>query len=203
MNLKGKIVQPGDLIGQIAPNVEIGDGIYVKNNNMFASLYGKIDIDSEKINEGEAKHTIKIQSSIQNKSPCLQLGQVVIGKIIRLKEDLCHLKIMMIEDQPINSYLEGVIRKQNVRESEVDKLEMQNCFIPGDIVKAKIISLGDSTKVFLSTVGDDLGVLFAKDQEMGQLMLPYSWNQMISLQTGLKEERKVAKPNIDLFQAQQ
>lgn len=51
---------------------------------------------------------------------------------------------------------------------------MEKTFIPGDIVKAKLVriylivykvSFGDSSKLFLSTSGDEYGVIFAKNQD--------------------------------------
>lgn len=40
---------------------------------------------------------------------------------------------------------------------------MNKCYLPGDIIRAKLISYGDSLKLYLSTAEDDLGVLFAKN----------------------------------------
>jgi exosome complex component CSL4 len=57
--------------------------------------------------------------------------------------------------------MEGIIRKINVRQSEVDKIQMDQCFLPGDIVKARVVSYGDSRKIFLGTAENDLGVIFA------------------------------------------
>jgi exosome complex component CSL4 len=43
-----------------------------------------------------------------------------------------------------------------------DSISMIECFKPRDIVKAKVISLGDSTRgVYLSTAAEDLGVVVA------------------------------------------
>ena len=40
--------------------------------------------------------------------------------------------------------VEGTIRKENVREKMIDSVVMVECFRPRDIVKGKVISLGDS-----------------------------------------------------------
>lgn len=48
--------------------------------------------------------------------------------------------------------LEGAIRKENVREKMIDSVVMIECFKPRDIVKAKVISLGDSLRgIYLTT----------------------------------------------------
>lgn len=78
---------------------------------------------------------------------------------------------------------------------------MNECFLPGDRVLARMISLGDSRTVLLSTAEDNLGVVFASSKESGKLMIPLSFDEMLCLQSGLKEKRIVAKPNFEHFKA--
>jgi exosome complex component CSL4 len=63
------------------------------------------------------------------------------------------------------------------------------------VIRAKFVSFGDGKRIYLSTAGEELGVLYAKSELSGKLMLPYSWTEMICLKTGVKEKRKVAKPS--------
>ena len=55
------------------------------------------------------------------------------------------------------SPLKGVIRREDVRQTEKDRVELSKCFRPSDIVMAKIISLGDQNNYLLSTAADELG----------------------------------------------
>lgn len=41
---------------------------------------------------------------------------------------------------------------------QVDKVEVFKCFRPGDIVRARVISLGDARQYYLSTAENELGV---------------------------------------------
>lgn len=96
-----------------------------------------------------------------------------------IKEDLAIVRILAIGDVTVNQYIEGILRKKNMREFEIDKLKVEHAFLPGDIIKARIVnkmidaflkngeqlSLGDSRKIFLTTSMDELGVLYAKNQE--------------------------------------
>lgn len=80
--------------------------------------------------------------------------------------------------------MQGTIRKANIRDTEIDKIKIEQCFLPGDIVKCKIvlkmihyiytilffkfkISYGDSHRVYLSTQDPNHGVIFAKHSETG------------------------------------
>jgi exosome complex component CSL4 len=79
----------------------------------------------------------------------------------------------------------------------VDQVVMVDSFRPNDIIKAKVISLGDSSRnLYLTTAAEDLGVLLAKNERSGQLMLPFDWTSMIDVKSGLQEKRKVGKPEL-------
>jgi exosome complex component CSL4 len=74
---------------------------------------------------------------------------------------------------------------------------MQESFKPGDFIKAKIISLGDSLRnLYLTTAGEDLGVLVAKNEKTDNLMLPFDWENMVDPASNESEKRKVAKPEL-------
>ena len=55
--------------------------------------------------------------------------------------------------------------------------------IPGDIIMAKVLSYGDSRKVYLTTAENELGVMFAKSQLYGLFHITRKTND--SLQLGL------------------
>lgn len=63
---------------------------------------------------------------------------------------------------------------QDIRATEVDKAEIATSLRPGDIIRARVISLGDSTQYFLSTAENELGVRWAKSTA-GSIMIPISW----------------------------
>lgn len=89
----------------------------------------------------------------------------------------------------------GVIRSQDVRATERDRVKLIECFRPGDIVRAQVLSLGDGSNYSLSTARNDLGVVFAKScNGAGGLMYAIDWQTMVAPSTGLVEARKCAKP---------
>jgi exosome complex component CSL4 len=49
-----------------------------------------------------------------------------------------------------------------VRATEIDKVVMVDCFRPGDVVRAEVLSLGDARSFYLTTAQNDLGVVYAK-----------------------------------------
>ena len=88
----------------------------------------------------------------------------------------------------------GQIRKEDIREFEKDKIEMYKSFRPGDIILARVLSLGEASSGYLlSTAENELGVVIAKSETSGDKMIPVSWTEMQCPKTYNKEFRKIAK----------
>lgn len=95
----------------------------------------------------------------------------------------------------IGENFRGIIRSQDIRSTERDRVVVGECFKPGDIVRAQILSLGDGQNYYLSTAKNNLGVVFAKSEGgAGSLMYPIDWQNMLDVDTGIVEKRKNANP---------
>ncbi|PYI17629.1 putative exoribonuclease [Aspergillus japonicus CBS 114.51] len=88
---------------------------------------------------------------------------------------------------------QALIRKEDVRAVEKDRVVMDEMFRVGDIVRGTVISLGDQSFYYLTTARNDLGVVMARS-EAGNMMFPVSWKEMRDPVTGVAELRKVARP---------
>ncbi|GAQ09842.1 exosome complex component CSL4 [Aspergillus lentulus] len=88
---------------------------------------------------------------------------------------------------------QALIRKEDVRAVEKDRVVMDEMFRVGDIVRGSVISLGDQSFYYLTTARNDLGVVMARS-EAGNMMFPVSWKEMRDPVTGAAELRKVARP---------
>lgn len=87
----------------------------------------------------------------------------------------------------------GIIRREDVRATEKEKVITSEGFRVGDLVRAVVISLGDQANYYLSTARNEFGVLMARSED-GNPMVPVSWKEFRDEVTGRREERKVAKP---------
>ncbi|XP_074764523.1 exosome complex component CSL4 isoform X2 [Athene noctua] len=101
--------------------------------------------------------------------------------------------ILYVGSTPLKSTFRGTIRREDIRATEKDKVEVYKSFRPGDIVLAKVISLGDAqSNYLLSTAENELGVVVARS-EAGVQMVPISWCEMQCPRTHTKDFRKVAR----------
>ncbi|KAG1250415.1 hypothetical protein G6F68_012816 [Rhizopus microsporus] len=132
-------------------------------------------------------------SKEKEQSAVPEVGSVITGKVIRVAPHQATIAIMVVGETPCKEDFMGVIRTQDVRAAEKDKVKIYNSFRPGDIVKADVISLGDARSYVLSTAKNELGVIFATSVA-GVPMIPISWQEMQCPKTKTIELRKCAKP---------
>jgi exosome complex component CSL4 len=180
---------PGDRIESATTNFVSGAGTYVHANYIISSVYGqRQDIQSE---DGKTV-TITVVNHNSHRIILPEVKDVVLCKVIRIMDAYAKVQIFCVQGQALRRSVEGMIRKQDVRENEIDSVNIGKSFLPGDIVKCTVISLGDRRSYFLSTASSELGVLSAIS-EAGNAMEAVAHNEMIDPKTKQREFRKVAK----------
>ncbi|XP_013781201.1 exosome complex component CSL4-like [Limulus polyphemus] len=184
-NLK-RICIPGQRICRAdTSNITGGKGTYTRQGYICASLAGYIHIDRQ-----EKNSVIHVKRGIeQNVVP--EAGSIVTVKITSVNPRVCKCSILCVEDTELREPFRGQIRKEDVRSTEKDLVELYKCFRPGDIVLARVLSIGDAHSYFLSTAEDELGVVISIS-EAGVPMIPGS-AEMQCPKTYVTEPRKVAK----------
>ena len=149
-------------------------------------------------------NTNKASSSLSGgQDVVLEVGHIVLTRVLRITSKQAHVEVVAMGSVTLRQTCQGIIKKEDVREHEIDRVEIHKCFRPGDIVRARVVSLGDSRQYYLSTAESELGVMYAKSQTHvgegggeggGSVMVPVSWEKMMDPITKVTEDRKVAKP---------
>ena len=202
----GSKVAPGDRIGTVR-QVFPGVGTYAKGGHIYASTLGRMEIStatsiSSSSNDGDGFTVSVVPRKPLAWSQVLQPGQLVLCRVTRVSAPQCTVDILAIEgvgalqnnNNKNNTPAEGSIAREECVKSGTATREVQDCFQPGDIVLAKVLSLGDTRRYFLTTAEPELGVLYAVCYSSGKPMIPYSWKEMQCPDTHVKEARKCAKP---------
>ncbi|XP_017581596.1 exosome complex component CSL4 isoform X4 [Corvus cornix cornix] len=115
------------------------------------------------------------------------------SEVCSINSRFAKVHILYVGSTPLKSTFRGTIRREDIRATEKDKVEVYKSFRPSDIVLAKVISLGDAqSNYLLSTAENELGVVVARS-EAGVQMVPISWCEMQCPRTHTKEFRKVAR----------
>lgn len=200
---------PGQMLGTTATHIS-GAGTHVFETKIYASIIGSV-VSIPAANRS-SKATIMIprdaaafhaaQSIPTSSLPAV--GTTVLCRITRVQQRQASASILVVNPTPTSIVpytsstndellFQALLRREDVRSYEKDRVVMNEMFRVGDIIRASIISLGDERNYYISTAGNDFGVVVAKSDE-GNAMIPSSWKEMRDLVTGKGEARKVAKP---------
>jgi exosome complex component CSL4 len=106
----------------------------------------------------------------------------------------CKLHIQCVRDSVLKDPFRAQLRKEDVRPTEKDKVEMYKCFRPGDVILARVLSLGEASSGYIVTTAEnEFGVVMAHSEAAGAKMIPVSWTEMQCPKSYNKEFRKIAK----------
>ncbi|KAJ2554848.1 hypothetical protein EV175_002456 [Coemansia sp. RSA 1933] len=188
------VVTPGRRLG-LTQEYESGSGTYARNGMIYASILGERKIQEASTTDTKdspAKPTVYVERR-NTKYAIPVIGSEVLARVVRINPRAASVAIMMVDSAPCQEEFQGIVRVQDIRATEKDLVQMIASFLPGDIIRAEIISLGDQRSYYLSTTKNEHGVVFAQS-EAGNSMVPISWEEMQDPKTSAVEKRKCAKP---------
>ncbi|OQS04910.1 hypothetical protein THRCLA_20763 [Thraustotheca clavata] len=150
------MVLPGQRLGVASSTTEAGEGTYVLNGSIFASVAGTSTTTGNKISVVRP-HKKHIATEY-----VLQLDDTVVCKVTKLSTTQVFMDILSVRGVVLREPFAGTLRKEDVRPTDIDKIVMEELFRPGDVVKAAVLSMGDSRAYYLSTAKPGLGVIQLK-----------------------------------------
>ncbi|QPC73617.1 hypothetical protein HYE68_004369 [Fusarium pseudograminearum] len=200
------VALPGNVLGPVTKFAP-GAGTHVYEGNVVSSLLGQVTVTPAAKGPGPQKRLNKITAPTSEELATISVSRhgrkreilpdvdnIVLARVLRLMPKQAIVVIQQVGDTVLQTEWQGLIRVQDVRATEKDKVKIYESFKPGDIVRAQVISLGDQANYYLSTASNELGVILATS-EAGNDMVPISWKEYKDPETGISEPRKVAKPS--------
>ncbi len=175
MPVASTLVAPGDRLCRVS-DFTPGPGTYKRGVNVYASVIGVVvkeevggninskkngDIEKNMEERREAPQTlplvyVKAMKSTQDQ--VIEVGDLILGRVTKVRSQLAFIEIICVGEVVLRESAAGVVRKEDVRLRNRGSVVMGECFRPGDIVRAKIISLGDTRQYIVSTADAELGV---------------------------------------------
>jgi exosome complex component CSL4 len=205
---------PGQLLGSIDKYLP-GPGTHIHEQQIYASVAGPV-ISSPSSSPSHTPST----SSKSALTPLLSISRpanttsdpgilgtnsgggapllpsvnsTVLARITRLSARFASCEILVIDSVVCREAFQAQIRREDIRATEKDKIQVAESFRVGDIIRAVVISLGDQSSYYVATDRNELGVVLARSTE-GRVMYPVSWKEFRDPVSGKGEGRKVAKP---------
>ncbi len=178
----GRFVLPGDRI-TLAEAFYPGPGTYEDDGIVRAAVTGTVEVDLE-------RREVRVKPLVDT-PPKLRKGVSVIGRVQTVKEQVVLVRIDLAHDrmdrEPAASGVGG-IHISRVRDAYVEDLSEE--FQPGDIVRAKVISV--KTPIQLSTMGEEYGVILAYCSRCRSELERIKGRKLRCPSCGHTETRKVA-----------
>lgn len=189
-----EIVTPGEVLGRAA-ELKAGKGTYVSADGagisyVYASLTGRRSHLPPPPDSPDKRPIVEVTGHKAH-GAVPEPGCIVLARVKKVMAKMASADIMCVGERSVREKFTGIIRQQDVRATEIDKVDMHASFRAGDIVRAVVLSLGDARAYYLSTAKNELGVVSA-ESTAGEMMIPISWTQMQCPVTGQIEQRKVA-----------
>ena len=156
------IVVPGQLLGS-ANEFLPGPGTHIHNSNLYASILGPITRTNPPKPVGPQKRltkiipatpaplpTVSIERNIalgstndgsKGKAEILpEVSSTVLCRVTRIQPRQASVAILVVGETVLDGEWQGLIRVQDVRATEKDKVKIFESFRPGDIVRAVVVS---------------------------------------------------------------
>ena len=147
-------VIPGDELG-LEREYLAGSGAYAVDGVIRASLVGNVVVDADTQGRSRINVACKLE---KYEDLVINIGDKVLCRVSRTNNNQAFVDIVTVGDRVLPIIAKGVIRREDVSATEVDKVNIQEQFKSGDVIKASVISLGDSKHYYLSTAEVGLGV---------------------------------------------
>ncbi|XP_029173362.1 transcription initiation protein SPT3 homolog [Nylanderia fulva] len=142
-----------------------GPGTYEQQGYIYSKLAGIVKL----ITDGKTR-TIEVQG-ITEQSIVPAPGDIVTAMVTIVNQRFCKCSIKCIGDIVLTRPYRGILRKEDVRAIDKDKLEMYKCFRPGDIILARVMPMTEAHTYQLNTAENELGVVIAHSEEDIRLMM--------------------------------
>jgi exosome complex component CSL4 len=198
---------PGQILANTSTHLP-GPGTHIYENNILASIIGTSAIIPAANKSSKPTISVPRQSTSINALPLV--GSTVLCRVTRVRQRELYASILTVINSSspalstdINSYthltndevqFQAILRKEDIRTHSDPSTTISSSYRVGDIIVAHIISLGDERNYYISTAGNEFGVVVATS-EQGNAMVPVSWKEMRDVVTGIGEGRKVARPS--------
>lgn len=155
---------PGDCLGS-ANQFSSGNGTYVREGQIYSSLVGTMMTDPAGAGSAQRPALHIIPKTSKAADYVVRIGDTVLCKVGRVNYNQAFVDILMVGDLPLPFPVKAVIRREDIREKEIDKVVVHEFFKPQDVVRAVVISLGDSKAYFLSIARPGLGVILQTNSD--------------------------------------
>ena len=143
------VAHPGLLLGPVS-KYKSGPGTHIYNSQIYASLAGPVLTTPFNAFNSTAKKSNSLSSAaaplptlsvsrLSSTNTLPQVNSIVICKVTRLQPRQAGVEILVVDDEVCADSWNGVVRREDVRGYEKDKVVMGESFRVGDLVRGVVV----------------------------------------------------------------
>lgn len=152
------VAVPGQRLADAQKPYVSGHGTYVRDGSIYASILGRWTITNDHRVQ-VSRHGDGSSARAIGSAQVLRLGDPVLCRVTKVTTRQVLVDIVCVRDTVLQESFPGTIRLEDVRSFDLDKLVIESIFSPGMLVKALVLSFGDTRSYFLSTAKPGLGIV--------------------------------------------
>lgn len=162
MAQRTNVAVPGQYLGLANENLP-GPGTHIHDSRLYASILGPVSKTTPPKAAGPQKRPTKITPAVAAPLPTVsiernisaatakdqagkkveilpEVNSTVLCKVTRISPRQANVAILVVGETVLDGEWQGLIRVQDVRATEKDKVKIFESFRPGDIVRAVVVS---------------------------------------------------------------
>lgn len=129
------ICVPGQRLCVLDQTHVSGQGTYERGGYIYSQLAGVVDIVE---NDGVQVVEVHVPGGENTVVPAQ--GDIVTAQVTIITQQFCKCIIKCVGDVPLNRPYRAILRKEDVRATEKDRVDIYHCYRPGDIILARVVS---------------------------------------------------------------
>lgn len=148
-----------------------GTGTYSYRNYIYSALAGVVrvqstateKVDTTNVDDSGRRHqrTITVVHDLKHCNEKLPpIGSLVTCRVVYVNSGQAKCQINCVNDQLLRLSFNAILRKEDVRADDKDRVEMHSSYRPRDIILARVFGVSDKGYL-LTTAEDELGVIIA------------------------------------------
>ena len=131
------LAYPGLLLGP-STKYSSGHGTHTYDSNIYASLAGPVTTDKATATTSSVLPKLSV-TRLSSTHPLPHVNSNVLCRVTRLQTRQVTTEILVVDGQVCQDSWAGVVRKEDVRGWEKDKVVMAESFQVGDLVRAVVV----------------------------------------------------------------
>lgn len=126
-------VYPGMALCAASPQLQCGRGVYERDGQVWASLYGRVEKNDDVIRVVGPRVV-----------PFVVVGDEVLCKVTRVSQSQVFLDIFTVNGIACKDCcLRALLRREDVFDGDPSEVDLTLAFAGEELVKAKVVSVGD------------------------------------------------------------